>query len=428
VGINEAILNNLEPYNGTERKLVSNQDTNDIIKLLLKNHETQKKEYDKILGYFIGSDAETTAYNVFKYLKNNVKYIPESETKQYIKSPAAIVATGKTLGSDCKNYSSFINGILDAYRRLYNDNFDIAYRFASYDAFDNTPTHVFSVLNPATKKEIWIDPVLDFFNKRKNPYFYTDKKIKNMAIMALNGLDDADIYVEPRNIPSLKDLQVPTVLPVRQPTLKRSDLKGPSDFGKIADLLGSGAISDLISGHGIDFEGGIELGAEGAATAFFGPQAGVAAGKIVKTIENLFGAKDDPSGYWKAWKQQDADNNFDVNSSVQWWIMTDGDSVSNEAANIVSYIKQYGLNIFNQSQHIYQTLGRYATVNDLITKLQRGGQSEVAQQLQQYLQKSTTNMQKSTTNILPSETQKAGISTLLIIGLIGAGLYMFTKK
>ena len=80
-------------------------------------------------------------------------------------------------------------GLLDALRRNTGEKFDLAYRFAGYDG-SKTPEHVFVVINPGSENEIWCDAVLDYFNEKKEPNFYKDKKIQNMALMALSGIDN----------------------------------------------------------------------------------------------------------------------------------------------------------------------------------------------------------------------------------------------
>jgi len=64
---------------------------------------------------------------------------------------------------------------------------ELCYRFAAYDG-TRTPQHVFAVMI-INGEEIWIDPVLDYFNEDKQPNYYKDKKIHNMALMALSGVD-----------------------------------------------------------------------------------------------------------------------------------------------------------------------------------------------------------------------------------------------
>lgn len=192
------LIGKVSPYMGKREIIVGNQDTTDIIDALIKNHYKYSSEYDKIFRYFDGGSVEETAYNVWQFLKDDFKYTIEPEKMQILRSPAAILASN-IVGIDCKGYATFANGIMDAYRRNTGKKFDVYYRFASYDPFDNTPQHVFAVVNE-NGNEIWIDPVLDQFDEKKQPYFYKDKKIKNMALVAMSGInkigDDSTPYID----------------------------------------------------------------------------------------------------------------------------------------------------------------------------------------------------------------------------------------
>ena len=181
------LLNQIEPFTNNQKIISYNQSTNDIINAILRQHNKCFNDYDKLYCYFDGGNFKNTAKKIFKYLKENVKYVIEPDNLQTIKTPSAILATGKTTGSDCKNYSLFFAGILDAFRRNTGQQFDICFRFASYDG-SNTPEHVFVVINPETDNEIWCDAVLNYLNEKKQPNYFKDKKIKNMALMALSGI------------------------------------------------------------------------------------------------------------------------------------------------------------------------------------------------------------------------------------------------
>ena len=100
---NSAILSALPPYRAHVITLEKNQDTNDIVRGMLAYHKKYAQDYDRIGPLFLGFTPRQTLKNIFTYLKNNVKYVIEPESRQTVKSPAAIVATGKTTGSDCKN-------------------------------------------------------------------------------------------------------------------------------------------------------------------------------------------------------------------------------------------------------------------------------------------------------------------------------------
>jgi len=184
------LIGKVSPFLGKKEIVVANQDTVDIIDALIRNHYKYSNEYDKIYRYFDGGNVEETAFNVWSFLKDEFKYNIEPEEMQILRSPAALLASN-IVGIDCKGYATFANGIMDAYRRNTGKNFEIYYRFASYDPFDNTPQHVFAVVKDKGT-EFWIDPVLDQFDEKKQPYFYKDKKIKNMALVAMSGINDSN--------------------------------------------------------------------------------------------------------------------------------------------------------------------------------------------------------------------------------------------
>ena len=179
------ILQKLSPFKNYKKVITTEQSTKDIVNGIVDTHYQWDSEYDKISKYFLGADVEETAKNVWEFLKNNVPYYIESSNNQTLRSPAAIVS----MPGDCKSYALFINGIFSSLQRKGLLNVPVAYRFASYKDNVKEPGHVFSVLYPGTKNEIWIDPVLDRFNdKSKQPTFFKDKKVK-MSLIALSGID-----------------------------------------------------------------------------------------------------------------------------------------------------------------------------------------------------------------------------------------------
>jgi len=178
------ILGKLMPFMNQQSVVVENQGVNDIIGGILDTHKKYQKEYDKIYPYFIGNDLYETSKNIFTFLKKNVPYYIESNDCQYLKSPSSIVSTP----SDCKSYALFSCGVLDAIKRNTGEDFEVIYRFASYDPFDKVPQHVFCVVR-GEGEEFWIDPVLDKFDEKKQPYFFKDKNINNMALVGLSGVN-----------------------------------------------------------------------------------------------------------------------------------------------------------------------------------------------------------------------------------------------
>jgi hypothetical protein len=177
------ILGKLTPFMNQQNVVVENQGVNDIISGILDTHNKYMNEYDKIYPYFIGSDLYETSKNIFNFLKKNVPYYIESNELQFLKSPSSIVSTP----SDCKSYALFSCGVLDAIKRNTGEDFEVIYRFASYDPFDKIPQHVFCVVR-GEGEEFWIDPVLNKFDEKKQPYFFKDKNINKMSLVGLSGV------------------------------------------------------------------------------------------------------------------------------------------------------------------------------------------------------------------------------------------------
>lgn len=180
------LLTKLSPYVGSAKIVKYDQVTDDIINALVKRHNVDAKEYDKIYKYFWDGNVETTSKKLFDFIKRNIQYDIESGARQTLKTPGAILITGK---ADCKQYSQFIAGVLDAIKRNERVNINWAYRFAAYNT-QNAIQHVFVVVK-LKNREIWIDPVLDSFNKKKE---YTHKIDKTpMAIYQISGVNDQQV-------------------------------------------------------------------------------------------------------------------------------------------------------------------------------------------------------------------------------------------
>lgn len=165
------VLSKLKPYQKKQILLYNNQSTNDIISVLLNAHKIYKPEYNKIGAMFWSGNTYDTCKNLFKFLKKNVPYKIEPDTKQTVKSPSAILS----MAGDCKHYSQFIAGCLSALCNM-GKKINWCYRFANYKLFGEIPHHVFIVVK-TVNGEIWIDPVLHSFNYKKPYINKIDKKV-----------------------------------------------------------------------------------------------------------------------------------------------------------------------------------------------------------------------------------------------------------
>lgn len=176
------LVNHLQPYTGTKKPIIYNQSTNDIIDELLKAHKVYANQYDKIYKYFDTGNLNSTIKNLFDFCKKNIEYKIESGDSQSLKSPAAILIQGY---GDCKQYSQFIAGVLDAINRN-SKKINWCYRFASYNNKKQLQ-HVFVVVKQKNN-EVWIDPVLDYLDEKKQYNFKLDK----MALYQISGFENEE--------------------------------------------------------------------------------------------------------------------------------------------------------------------------------------------------------------------------------------------
>ena len=121
-------------------------------------------------------------------------------SKQSLRTPAAILINGS---GDCKQYSQFIGGCLDAINRN-SKKIDWCYRFASYN-YNKDIQHVFIVLK-INNKEIWIDPVLNELNEKKEYNFKIDK---NMSLYQVSGFENEEIGKIRLKLPKIKSFRGP---------------------------------------------------------------------------------------------------------------------------------------------------------------------------------------------------------------------------
>ncbi len=183
----ETLLAVLPEYNHKLFLVKKSQSVSDILKEVLYSHELFEKDYDTIATKFLGGSDVDVLKRLFNFLKLNIRYKEESEAKQVIKSPAAIVETGVC---DCKCYASFVGGVLDAINRK-GGGFYWNYAFAAYNAGIG---HVF-VQAVIDGVEYWIDPVLSSFDKRFPAPKYIRKKVKvdDMALYRLSGVNELPV-------------------------------------------------------------------------------------------------------------------------------------------------------------------------------------------------------------------------------------------
>lgn len=189
------IMQALPPLKGQRDVIVSGeQSVADIMTEVLNSHKEFAADYDTIVDFFNTADPLVTLFN---FCKDNLPYRAEDEKDQTSRSPIAILMLADNWGVDCKHYSGFIAGTIDALNRAGYTNYDWTYRFVSYDPFYSLKEHVFVVVDPGGN-EIWIDPAPiekgdgsykeRTFNDRKViPFYKEDKKPRQMSLNRISG-------------------------------------------------------------------------------------------------------------------------------------------------------------------------------------------------------------------------------------------------
>lgn len=355
IGAN-TILNNLPYFNNYKVELASNQSVDDIIKGIKIAHIDFANDYDNIAHYFVGRNIEQTCKNIFNFLRANTNYFVESEARQTVKSPSAIL---QTKNIDCKNYALFTGGILDAINRSGIQHIPYVYRFVSNKLFDSSPSHVF-VCAFDGDREIWIDPIPEVLHfDYRLPFFHNiDKKFTAMPLYKISGTKS----------------QIGFVLPVGLDEIQN----------------------------------------------------------ITSVITNLFGNKPNPND-WMGWAALDQKIGAPIGTNARSFVIKDGDSVQNEALNLVRWIESMGLQTVLGYDSWHK---RQISMQDLANKLQRGGYGNEAQQFLQQGNSVINRIQPvpeptgSGLNMLnqPGTTQRAGLSTPILIALAAGAAYFIFKK
>jgi hypothetical protein len=211
------LLYYLPAFENDWQLIKEDQYVRDIIKEVLDAHEIYAQDYDRICNFFDSGSTEQICKQLFDFCKGFIQYRVEDKKNQTTKSPSGIIVLGR---GDCKHYASFIGGCLDALKRA-GRKIDWFYRFASYDWLDDTPQHVFVVVNDRGK-EIWIDPVLRQFNERYMPkHTPVDYQI-NVDTMALYRVSGIGLP------PDYKDY-VPQGMPQQRMLLPEDDAQAMAD-------------------------------------------------------------------------------------------------------------------------------------------------------------------------------------------------------
>lgn len=176
------VRNALPPFRNKKETIKQWQGTDDIIYEIINTHKFYERDYNRIAYLFDTGNINNTCQGIWEFLKYNLNYNEESGEEQSVKSPAAILTPGENI--DCKHYSLFAAGVLDAIKRQYGDTYTWSYRFASDKKGADEATHVFVVAKDLGR-EIWIDPCLNGFDVHKKWNYSIDKE--PMSLVKISG-------------------------------------------------------------------------------------------------------------------------------------------------------------------------------------------------------------------------------------------------
>lgn len=184
-----------------KKKLVlsyPNAITGDIINTLNNCFPQAKKDVLLFAEQFRGTNDYETAFNVWKYVRENVKYKRDPDGIQVIQYPPALIRRGlKTNGGgDCKSMSLCISSILSALNVK-----NVQLRYVSFKP-DFVPTHVYTIFE-YNNRIVPVDSVLTKFDYEK-PFTY--KKDYKMNVYQLSGVSDSKYLMTlQRNLNAQKD-------------------------------------------------------------------------------------------------------------------------------------------------------------------------------------------------------------------------------
>jgi hypothetical protein len=148
-----------------------NFNTGDIMKLVLDCYRGHNKQLSSFSQQLRGNTVEETCYNVWKFIKDNIRYHVDKGGNQYVQTPAALWSSKV---GDCKSFAVF------AASCLHNLGIDGVIRFVSYDATDAIPKHVYVVVGNTV-----VDPcpygTKVFWNTEFGPQYKYDYSMGELA-------------------------------------------------------------------------------------------------------------------------------------------------------------------------------------------------------------------------------------------------------
>lgn len=163
----KSLINKLPPAKNTSIQVARVQTIDNIFSLVKKGVRDSVPQADLIAWSLIDRDEIKTCYNVWEFLKKNVRYEKEGKELQTIKTLSRLLTQDKK--GDCKHFSTATASLLTALK------IPFVYRLVSFNYYAPTPTHIYIVAK-INGEEIPIDCVLNKFNSEPAYKYKTDYK------------------------------------------------------------------------------------------------------------------------------------------------------------------------------------------------------------------------------------------------------------
>jgi hypothetical protein len=145
------------------------QTVEDIFELVKRGVRDSQAQAQLIAWYFVGENKKQTCYNIWQFLKNNIRYERETKDLQTVKTLSRLLKQDKK--GDCKHFSTAVGCLLTQL------NIPFVFRLVSFNYYDSTPTHIY-VVAKVNGEDVYIDCVLNEFNSESAYKSKTDKKCR----------------------------------------------------------------------------------------------------------------------------------------------------------------------------------------------------------------------------------------------------------
>ncbi len=155
----------------------------DIIATLEAQYLPAVEQVRSIAEKFRGHTVEETARNVWHYLRHRCRYQKDEPQQQDILLPNRVIDAcnrGKASG-DCKSFALFANSIFGAL------GLRCGFRYASYDRYNPTPSHVYSYVLKNDGTAVICDGVYKRFNAEAAYQYKYDHPMQISVLSGLNG-------------------------------------------------------------------------------------------------------------------------------------------------------------------------------------------------------------------------------------------------